>query len=77
MDLITRRVIHKLEDGKVTDEILKEYADPSTEKYRNMCEEIRCISNFTTLHYHDLNDMVKSIGLPKCRLCTYCFDGEE
>ena len=77
MELSTRRVIHKREEGKVTDEILKEYADPSTEKYRNMCEEIRRISNFTTLHYHDLNDMVKSIGLPKCRLGTYCFDGEE
>ena len=77
MDLITRRVIHKLENGKVTPEILKEYADPSTEKYQNMCEEIRRISGFTTLRYHDLHDMVKSIGLPKCRLCTYCFDGEE
>ena len=77
MDLITRRVIHKLENGNVTPEILKEYADPSTEKYQNMCEEIRRISGFTTLRYHDLHDMVKSIGLPKCRLCTYCFDGEE
>ena len=77
MDLITRRVIYKLEDGNVTPAILKEYADPTSEKYQNMCEEIRRISNFTTLRYHDLNDMVKSIGLPKCKLCTYCFDGEE
>ena len=42
-----------------------------------MCEEIRKKGNFTTLRYHDLNDMVKSIGLPKCKLCTYCFDKAE
>ena len=33
--------------------------------------------NFTSLRYHRLDDMVESIGLPKCRLCTYCFDGKE
>ena len=77
MDLITRRVIHRLEHDHVTDEILKEYADPNSERYAKMCEEIRKISNFTTLRFHRLDDMVESIGLPKCKLCTYCFDGKE
>ena len=77
MELITRRVIYRLEDGKVSEEVLKEYADPTSEKYARMCEEIRKIGNFTTLRYHDLNDMVKSIGLPKAKLCTYCFDKSE
>ena len=77
MELITRRVIYQLEDGNVTEETLKEYADPSTEKYARMCEEIRKVGNFTTLRYHNLNDMVKSIGLPKAKLCTYCFDKAE
>ncbi len=78
MDLITRRVIAELEEGKaITQDILKEYADPNSERYQTMCEEIRKRSNFTTLRYHRLDDMVESIGLPKCKLCTYCFDGEE
>ena len=77
MELITRIVIYRLEDGKVSEEVLKEYADPTSEKYARMCEEIRKIGNFTTLRYHNLNDMVKSIGLPKAKLCTYCFDKSE
>lgn len=77
MDLITRRVIRDLEGEDVSDEVLAEYADPESERYAKMLEEIRKRSNFTSLRYHRLDDMVKSIGLPKCRLCTYCFDGKE
>lgn len=77
MDLITRRVIKKLEGDDVSDAILKEYADPDSERYANMCEEIRRRSKFTTLRYHRLDDMIDSIGLDKCKLCTYCWDGEE
>ena len=78
MGLITRRVIADLEEGnEITQEILEEYADPNSEHYANMCEEIRRRSNFTTLRFHRLDDMVESIGLPKCKLCTYCFDGKE
>lgn len=78
MDLITRRVIADLEEGnEITQEILEEYADPNSERYTNMCEEIRRRSRFTTLRFHRLDDMVESIGLPKCKLCTYCFDGKE
>ncbi|WP_296241891.1 amidophosphoribosyltransferase [uncultured Faecalicoccus sp.] len=77
MDLITRRVIKDLEGENVSEEILKEYADPDSERYQKMCEEIRRRSKFTTLRYHRLDDMIESIGLPKCKLCTYCWDGEE
>lgn len=77
MDLITRRVIQKLEGDDVTTETLKEYANPDSEKYATMCEEIRRRSKFTSLRYHRLDDMIESIGLEKCKLCTYCWDGEE
>lgn len=77
MELITRRVIGQLEKGPVTHEILKKYANPNTEEYKKMCEEIRKISKFTTLRYHRIEDLVDSIGLCKDHLCTYCFDGEE
>lgn len=77
MDLITRRVIQKLEGDNVSEETIKEYANPDSEKYAQMCEEIRKRSKFTSLRYHRLDDMIKSIGLEKCKLCTYCWDGEE
>lgn len=77
MDLITRRVIDRLENGKVTDEVLEEYANPESEKYERMVEEIRKEMNFTSLRYNRLDDMLDSIDIDKCNLCTYCWDGKE
>jgi amidophosphoribosyltransferase len=77
MELITRRVITKLE-GKTPDkETLREYIDPESEKYQKMldmiCEEL----HFTSLRYHRLDDMIEAIGLPEEKICTYCWNGKE
>ena len=77
LDLITRRVIERLENGNVTDEVLKEYADPESEKYEQMIEEIRKELNFTSLRFNRLDDMIAATGMPKDKLCTYCWDGVE
>lgn len=77
MDLITRRVINKLEDGNVTEEMLEEYANPESPKYERMVEEIRKELNFTSLRYNRLDDMLNSIDIDKCKLCTYCWNGKE
>ncbi len=77
MDLITRRVIERLENGNVTEEILQEYANPDSEKYEVMVEEIRKELNFTSLRFNRLDDMLDSVGIDKCKLCTYCWDGKE
>ena len=77
MDLITRRVIKKLEGVEPTDEIIKEYVDPDGEKYAAMIEEIRKELHFTTLRYHRLDDMIASVGIDADKLCTYCWDGKE
>lgn len=77
MDLITRRVIARLENGNITDEILQEYADPDSEKYEQMVEEIRKELHFTTLRFNRLDDMLDAVGIDKCKLCTYCWNGKE
>ena len=77
MDLIARRVIEKLENGNVTEEILQEYADPETEKYQNMVDEICKELNFTSLQFNRLDDMIAATGLEPCKLCTYCWNGQE
>ncbi len=74
MDLITRRVIDKLEGP---DADLSEYANPESEKYQNMVEEIRKQLNFTSLRHHRLDDMIKAVGIEPCKLCTYCWNGKE
>lgn len=76
LDLIARRVILKRE-GENADKMLAEYADPTTKKYEEMVEDIRKELNFTSLRYHRLDDMLESIGLPACNLCTYCWNGKE
>lgn len=77
MDLITRRVIDRLENGNVTDEVLAEYADPESERYEQMVEEIRKELNFTTLRFNRLDDMLDAVDIDKCKLCTYCWNGKE
>ena len=76
LDLITRRVIQEREE-EVTPEVLSEYSDPCSARYEEMLEEIRKQQNFTTLRYHRLDDLIASIGLSPCKLCTYCFNGKE
>ena len=77
MDLITRRVIARLENGNVTDEVLQEYADPDSPKYEQMVEEIRKELHFTSLRFNRLDDMLDAVGIDHCKLCTYCWDGKE
>ena len=76
LDLITRQMIQKLE-GDNTENILHEYTNPNSERYNAMVEEIRKQQNFTTLRYFRLDDLIESIGIEPCKVCTYCFDGQE
>lgn len=77
LDLITRRVIKDLEQGEVSEDVLKEYANPDSPKYQAMLDEICKRLKFTSLKYHRLDDLVESIGIEPCQLCTYCWSGEE
>lgn len=80
MDLISRRVIcklEKLEPEQVTEEILQEYAKSNTPRHMAMVEEIRKNLDFNSLKYPDVEDTLDSIGIDKCKLCTYCWTGKE
>ena len=76
LDLITRRIIREWE-GDNDINVLEEYADPNSDRYAAMLEEIRKRQNFTSLRYHRLDDLIKSIGIDACQVCTYCFNGVE
>ena len=78
MDLITRRVIRDLEGTEdISDEVLQDYANPDHPKYQQMLDEICKRLKFTSLRYHRLDDMIESIGINPCHLCTYCWNGKE
>ncbi|MBN1224900.1 MAG: amidophosphoribosyltransferase [Candidatus Aminicenantes bacterium] len=74
MDLAGRKAIFELERdcGKPED-----YADPDSNKYQNMIAQISKRLKLTSLRYQRLTDLVHAIGLPKEKLCTYCWDGAE
>ena len=76
MDLITRRVLKEMEqEGRTID--LKDYVNPDTVQYNEMVDRIGKQLNFTSLRFHRLDDMIDSVGIDKCKLCTYCWDGRE
>lgn len=77
MDLITRKIIHDEEGEDITREVLYEYSNPDSDKYKFMVDEIRKKLGFTSLNFNRLDDMVEAIGIGKENLCTYCFDGRE
>ena len=77
MELIARQVIRDEEGAEVTREILEDYANPDSDRYRRMVSAIEKKLGFTSLNYNRLDDMVEAIGLPKDQLCTYCWDGRE
>ena len=77
LDLAGRRAVREIEGEGHGEEVLKEYADASSEKYCDMVERIRNRLNLTTLRYQTIDDMLKAIGLPKERVCTFCWDGAE
>lgn len=73
MELITRRIIRELEGEG--DQRLEAYATTDSPEYQRMVEIIRERLGLTTLRFNKLETLIKAIGLPKCKLCTHCFDG--
>lgn len=76
LDLITRRVILKRE-GANAEHVLSDYSNPDSENYQEMVDDICKELKFTSLIYHRLDDMIASIGISPCKLCTYCWNGQE
>jgi len=75
LDLAARRAIDELE-GR-SDKHLQDYATTGSDRHCAMVETIRKRLGLTTLKYQRLDDLVAAIGLPKEKLCTYCWDGVE
>jgi len=73
-ELAARKAIKDLEGKDIED--VSEYLDINTEKHKKMVEWIRKDLEVTTLRYQNLDDMVEAIGLPREKLCLYCWSGE-
>ncbi len=76
MDLISRRVIVELE-GEEGLQHIEEYADGNTERGKAMRKAICDKFHFASLGFQTVDGVVKAIGMDKCKLCTYCWNGKE
>ena len=73
LELITRRIIQDIEgDDKKN---LEKYAQTGTPEYQRMVNEIARRLGLSSVKFATLEDLIESIGLPKERVCTHCFDG--
>ena len=79
MELLTRRLIAEFEgmDSANDPERLKAYSKTDSPEYLRMVEAIQNRFGLSSLRFTRLEDLVEAIGLPKCELCTHCFDGSS
>lgn len=75
LELITRRIIEELEGD--ADKNLEKYATTGSPEYEKMVSIIAERFGLTTLKFNTLETLVEAIGLPKCKVCTHCFDGSS
>lgn len=75
LDLITRRIIKDIEgDSSVK---LDKYAETDSPEYKKMVSEIASRLSLDSLKFSKIEDIIAAIGLPKCKVCTHCFDGSS
>ena len=73
MELITRQIIRDFEgDDKAK---LEKYATTGSPEYERMVSEIARRLELSSLKFAKIEDLIDSIGMPKCKVCTHCFDG--
>lgn len=74
-DLYARRVIRDMEGSdNLPDSVFEEYANPDSCKHKEMVSIMCKHLQLTSLKFQRLDDLVDAIGLPKCDLCTHCWD---
>jgi amidophosphoribosyltransferase len=73
-ELIARKAIEAIE-GSQPDRIA-DYLDPDHPKYQKMIDWIKKDMGVTSLKYQKIDDMIKAIGLPKEKICLYCWTGQ-
>lgn len=75
LELITRRIIKELEGDE--NKNLEKYATTDSPEYKKMVSIIAERFGLSSLKFNTLETLVEAIGLPKCKVCTHCFDGSS
>lgn len=73
LELLTRRIIAQLEGDP--NKKLEAYTKTGSPEYNRLVQKMAEHFGLDSLKFSTIEDLVESIGLPKCRICTHCFDG--
>ena len=76
MELIARSTIVEIE-GEEGFKYIDEYIDSSTERGKKLRSAICDKLHFTSLEFQSIDGIIKAIGLPADKVCTYCWTGKE
>ena len=75
LELITRRIIMELEGDE--NKNLDKYAKTDSPEYKKLVSIIAERFGLSSLKFNTLETLIEAIGLPKCKVCTHCFDGSS
>lgn len=75
LELITRRLINEFEGDP--NKNLEKYATTDSPEYQRLVKTIAERFGLTSLKFNTLETLIEAIGLPKCKVCTHCFDGSS
>ena len=75
MELLTRRIIKEFEGDE--NKNLEKYTTTGTPEYNALVEKIREHFQIDSLKFNTIENLIEAIGLPKCKVCTHCFDGSS
>ena len=75
MELITRQIIKELEGDE--NKNLDKYATTGSPEYEKMVGIIAKRFGLSSLKFNTIETLIEAIGLPKCKVCTHCFDGSS
>lgn len=75
MELMTRRIIEELEGDP--NKNLEAYATTGSPEYNALVKKMAEKFGLDSLKFSTIEELVEAIGLPKCRICTHCFDGSS
>ncbi len=73
LELISRRIINEFEGDP--DKNLEKYATTGSPEYQRLVDAIAAKLGLTSLKFNTIETLIEAIGLPKCQVCTHCFDG--
>lgn len=77
MELLSRQIIRDFEGPDADEEVLSRYATTGSPEYERMVEEMGRRLGLSTLQFSKIETLIKSIGLPREKVCTHCFDGSS